>query len=264
MQAKTAIPYALVSVIGTMLVLAIWLFFTASCQEPGVGKMLYGRKTFFPYVFGYMKIFGLPYNEALWICIVPSIGSAIAYHYIISKQIFAMASSGLLPPILSMKFFGSHGKGKGVEDTDEDDPSGIPIFAFIFTAAITLGGNFFARYVNIFTSSNRTAITAGCFVYLSMFYCYYMFNRRYGHMERHFVNPLGIFAPILGSIIFLATLIILVGFHLEYLVITACFLCYIGVMLLFYYFYVETHQRFSASEQKVFFKAYIIKCELFF
>jgi hypothetical protein len=236
-----------------MLVLAVWLFFTVSCQSPGVGKALYGRMTFFPYVFGYMKIFDLSYNHALWLCIIPSVGSSIGYHWIISKQIIAMASSGLLPPFLKMKI------GPGGEDG-----RGTPVFAFIFTASLALGANFFARYVNIYSASSRTAITAGCCVYLSMFYCYFMFNRRYGHMERHFVNPMGIISPIIGSIIFLAILIILVGFHLEYRVITACFLGYIGVMLLFYYFYVETHQRFSASEQKVFFKAYIIKSEIDF
>jgi amino acid transporter len=237
----------MLALIVSMLVLAIWLIFTVASQSPGVTLELYQKSVYFPFVFGYMKIFHISYKAATALCIIPTIGTALAYMFIITKQITAMAASGLLPPILK--------KTVG--------PNDFPLYAHLLVALITFAENFFARAINIYSTSSRTATVAGCFVYLAMFYCYYIFTHRFGHLERNFRNPLGILSPIIGSIIFLGILIILLVFHLEYRSVTIFYFGYIGVMLLFYYFYVESHQVFSVSEQKVFFKAYIINRKFF-
>lgn len=231
--------------IGTMIVLSVWLLFTVASQAPGVSPELFQKSTLFPFVFGYMRIFGISHKAATAIAIIPSMGTAIAYFFIIAKQVTAMASSGLLPPILKTRF----------------GPNESPLYAYLLVSSCALAANFFARYVNIYSTSTRTATIAGCFVYLSMFYCYHVFTHRYGHMDRAFRNPLGIFSAILGSLIFLGILVILLAFHLEYRVVTIFYFAYIALMIVFYYVYVESHQRFSSSEQKVFFKAYIINCE---
>jgi amino acid transporter len=231
-----------------MLGLSVWLIFTVAGQSPGVDFALYGIKPYFPFVYGYMNMFGVSYEAATAICVIPSIGTAIAFLYVLTKHITAMASSGLLPPILK----------------ETVGPNEFPLYAYLLVAACGFAENLFAREVAIASFSTRTATVAGCFVYLAMFYCYYVFNRRFGHMDRQFTNPLGIVAAVIGSVIFLGILIILVCFHLEYKVVIIFYLSYMGVMLIFYYCYVESHQFFSVSEQKVFFKAYIINREFHF
>jgi amino acid transporter len=228
--------------IGAMIVLAVWLMFTVASQAPGVTPELFQKSTLFPFVFGYMRILGISYKAATAISIVPSIGTALAYFFIIAKQVTAMASSGLLPPVLKTRF----------------GPNDTPLYAYLLVSGCALAANFFARFVNIYSTSTRTATIAGCFVYLSMFYCYYVFTHRYGHMDRAFRNPLGWVSAVIGSVIFLGILVILLAFHLEYRVVTIFYFAYIALMVLFYYVYVESHQHFSSSEQKVFFKAYII------
>jgi amino acid transporter len=233
------------SLIVGLLILAIWLIFTVASQSPGVDTDLYEKGTYFPLVFGYMKIFHISRKAATALCIIPTIGTCLAFMFILTKHITAMASSGLLPPFLK--------KTVG--------PNNFPLYAHILVAVATLGENFFAQAVAVSTFSTRTATVAGCFVYLAMFYCYYIFNRRFGHMERQFTNPLGMWAAVLGSLIFLGILIILVFFHLEYKAAIIFYFAYIVLMLIFYYCYVEANQFFSTNEQKVFFRAYIINCK---
>eukprot|EP01040_Poterioochromonas_malhamensis_P007058 gene7058-7620_t len=224
-DAKRSIPQALIAGIVTVLILAIWLMFTVASQPPGVTPQLYSDATYFPLVFGYMHIFNISYKTATAISAIPIIGSSFAYLYIIAKQVKSMANSALLP-----KFF-----SKSITIGNQS----IPIVAYIVVCIAGFAANYFAWFINLYRTSSR-------------------FASRYSHMERSFKNPFGAYSAIIGSVIFLAVLVILIGFHTEYRGVTILYFSYMAVMLLYYYVHVETNQKFSSMEQKVFFKAYIL------
>lgn len=236
----------MLALISTLFLLAIWTMFTVASQYPGVTEELYGTDTLFPLVFGYEKIFNIGRKQATVIAAIPTFATAMGYLHIVGRQIKSMATSGLMPSFLKTSY-GSEG---------------TPLVAMIFVACFALGGNYFAWREGVYTTTSRISTIAGCFVYLAMFYCFYTFRRRYGHLERGFHNPLGYFSAILGGFIFLAVLIILLYFHeSEFYPVTLWYFTYIGFMLFYYYAYAESHQCFSHSEQKVFFKAYILNMQ---
>jgi amino acid transporter len=227
-----------------MFILAIWLLFTVVTQSPGEKELL-RPDAFFPLVFGFQHRFHISYNNALVIAAFPIFATAIIYFYLVMKQVKAMASSNLLPRFLLNSF--------------QYESYNFPLVASFLLCVFAFSANYFVSTVNILTTSARMAGLATCVVYLSMFYCYVIFKRRYGHMERCFTNPLGMISPILGSCIFLFLLIIIVAFNLEYKSVTICYTIYMTVMLLYYYLYAESRQCFSLQEQQVFFRAYIVK-----
>lgn len=247
-DSKHVVPKVILWLIVSLIVLAVWLTITVTSQAPGISYQLCSFTTYFPLVFGYQKIFSMSYKHAMILAALPSFGTAFAYLHIVGKQVHSMATSGLLPSIFYLTV--------GAEET--------PVMAMILVALVAFAGNYFAYKNDIYITTSRIATIAGCFVYLSMFYCFYIFRRRYSYLERSFRNPLGLLSALIGSLIFLGLLIILLYFDQDAnYPVTILYFSYIGFMVGYYYFYVETHQCFSVVEQKVFFKIYIINSKLF-
>jgi hypothetical protein len=179
---------------------------------------------------------------ALCICIVPSFSAVLGYMYVLSRQVTSMAKSGLLPSIFKNTF----------------GPNRTPIFGMIFVSCFGILGLTYSWAENPYTTTSRFSTLAGCIIYLAMFVCYIIFNTRFSNLERSFRNPLGMVSAVLGIMIFGAVFIIMLALNLEFYPVTAMFFGYLSLMTLYYYAYAETYQVFSASEQKVFFKAYIV------
>lgn len=233
----------MISLFLTLFVLAICVLFAVCSNAPGTTPALFSPAASVPLAYLYMQIFNISNKKAHILCCVFPIISAIGYLYIVSRQLKSMATSGLLPPIF-----------KYTVGKDE-----FPLVAMVTVTIIAFFINYFAYHEGIYTMTSRMATMGGCFVYLAMFYCFIVFRRRFGHLERSFSNPLGIFSAIYGSIMMLAIIVILFYFkETLYFPASSFYGCYIGFMLVYYYLYAENHQCFSASEQKVFFKAYIL------
>jgi amino acid transporter len=225
--------------------------FTVVSQEPGQ-KALLKRNVIFPLVFGFQRVFNISFRNALVIAGFPVFASSIIYFYLIQKQIFAMASSKLLPTSLlySITLPWKY---------DDTNTNHIPIIAFVLLCISAFGANYFVLTVNISTASSRMAGLATTFVYITMFYCFIIFRQRYGHMERYFTNPLGIWSAIWGILVFLFLLIILVAFNLEFQNVPILYTIVMFIFLLYYYCYAESIQCFSKEEQNAFFRAYVMK-----
>jgi len=178
----------------------------------------------------------------LCICVVPTIISPLGYMYVVGRQVNSMAKSGLLPAIFKQT----------VGETR------TPIMGMLLVMALGLMGLFYAWAMNPYTTTSRFSSLAGCLVYFAMFTCYIIFNTRFSNLERSFRNPLGITSAVIGMIIFAAILIVMIFLNPEYYQVTVLFVGYLLIMTMYYYAYAETQQFFSASEQKVFFKAYIV------
>jgi amino acid transporter len=227
-----------------MIVLACWMIVTVSSQYPGTSPKLASVAEYFPLSYGYSNMFHITYRQAMILNMLPCLFTAWAMIYIISKQIEAMASSRLLPEILN------HRVGE----------SEIPVLRYAFICTIGFLTSLYVSALKTYGSSSQTAFMAGCFVYLSMFYCYVIFKWRYSHMERTFRNPLSYLSVPIGVFVYVLGLyFVLVDDISPNRAVTLFYFSYMLFMTFYYFLYVETHQKFSESEAKVFFKAYIIK-----
>lgn len=240
---KAAVPNAILSVMGTIAVLAVWLTFTVGCQAPGLFLEFSDDDitNVFPLSIGYHNALGISLRGATAFIVFPLFGACTGYMFAVGRQINSMAKSGLFPPLLKMTY--------GTEQT--------PIAAMVFGTILGLASLFGVRNYDQYPMLLRLAVLGGCPVYLAMFACFLVFRSRYRHMKRGFVNPFGKFSAVLGSVIFLLLLATLIKYQTGTKVMTAYF-AFMGVMILYYYFYAEKRQFFSDEEQSIFLKAYVV------
>jgi multisubunit Na+/H+ antiporter MnhG subunit len=79
-------------------------------------------------------------------------------------------------------------------------------------------------------------------------------------MERTFRNHCGVVSVLVGALIFVVMLIyVLIIDPSRNRSVTILFFTYITFVTLYYIFHAQTNQKFSESEQSVFFKAYILR-----
>jgi amino acid transporter len=245
----------MVALICTLMCIALALIFLVAAQPPGAVEKLYNFHNFFPLGYAYANMFGATYHQTLFLCVIPCFGTCWAMMYVITKQLFSMTSSGLLPEILNQTyrfdFFRYLGHGG-----DE----ALPLVSYGLICFLGFLSTFFIRYANRFVAHAQVSSLAGCFVYLSMFYCYVKFRYRYSHMERTFRNHCGVVSVLVGALIFVVMLIyVLIIDPSRDRSVTILFFTYITFVTLYYIFHARTNQKFSESEQTVFFKAYIMK-----
>jgi amino acid transporter len=232
----------MIILVSTMLVLAMWLIITVASQHPGTVGRLTSVRSLFPLVYGYMNMFKIGYNQSLVFCVIPCFGTCWAMIYIITKQLQSMASSALLPEFL-------------LYTVTKDK---IPVLCYFIVCFLAFLATCYSSAIDGLVAGSQIATSAGVVVYISMFYCYVVFKCRYSHMERTFRNPISYFSVVSGVAIFIF------GFFYVFLVgVLILFLLYLTVVILYYFCWARTHQKFSNTEQEVFFKAYVLKSKFF-
>jgi amino acid transporter len=244
----------MITLVCVLMVIALGLIVLVASQPPGVSEPLYNFNNYFPLGYAYANMFGTTYNQTLFLCVIPLFGTCWAMMYVITKQIYSMTASGLLPEVLNktykFEFFRWVGGG--------DEP--LPLVSYALICFVGWLIHFFVRYANRYVAHSQVATVAGCFVYMAMFYCYVVFRYQYSHMERTFRNPCGVISVIIGVIIFFVMLVyVLLVDPSHNRAVTILFFSYIGLMIIYYLAHAQTNQKFSESEQSVFFKAYIMK-----
>jgi amino acid transporter len=232
----------MVILVGTMIVLAMWLIVTVSSQHPGTVGRLTSVRSIYPLVYGYMNMFKIGYNQSLIFCVIPCFGTCWAMIYVITKQLQSMASSGLLPEFL-------------LYTVTKDK---IPVLCYFIVCLSAYFATCYFSAVDRFVAGSQIATLAGVIVYISMFYCYLVFKCRFSHMDRTFKNPLSYFSVVTGIAVFVF------GFFYVFVVgVLLFFLFYLTVIILYYFCWVRSRQKFSNTEQEVFFKAYVLKSKFF-
>jgi hypothetical protein len=233
----------MVLLVGTMIVLAMWLIITVASQHPGTIGRLTSVRSLFPLVYGYMNMFKISYSGALVFCVIPCFGVCWAMIYIITKQFQSMASSALLPECL-------------LYTVTKDK---IPVLCYFVVCVCAYLATCYFSAINRFVAGSQIATLAGVLVYISMFWCYFVFKFRHSHMERTFQNPLSYFSVLTGVAVFI------LGFFYVFVVgVFVFFLFYLTIVILYYFCWVRSRQKFSNTEQEVFFKAYVLKSKTSF
>lgn len=242
-----SIPKAMIAVWCTMTVLSFWVIVTVCSQAPGISVRLFGLNTIFPLSFGLSHSLNIPLSSATAFSILPPLASSLSYLWLCSRQMHAMATSGLLPSALRVTY-GKHFS---------------PIVSMVVISLFSVFALIMAWLFNPHTMLFRMSVMGGCGVYVSMFYCFLTFRWRYNQMEKFFTNPLGMTSSVVGMLIFLTVWISLIFFQPGVEVMVSYF-SFLVVMSLYYFWVVESRQYFSEDEQKYFLRAYVVNGEFIF
>lgn len=243
-QATADIPKAMVAVTGVMCVLSLWLQVSVAGQAPGLVDAFFGLHNVFPLSSGFGQIFGISTQWGTVFSIAPCFGSCVGYMYVASRQLNAMARSGLMPAVLKW----THGENH------------TPVAAMLAVTAACLVCQGFAWWHDPYTLLFRMAISGSCVVYVLVLLCYIQFQTAYSHMERAFVNPLGIASAVYGILCFalieVAVLFIL-PLQMDFNQ-TIAFGCIFTAATVYYFTVVQYIQTFSPEEQTKFLRTYIV------
>ncbi len=234
----------------TLFVTAVCIVFASSSNEPG-SKALVGELMPFNHV--YADRLGMAHHKASWITIIAVFTTAFGFMFALSRQIHAMALSGMIPSLFKERV----------------SFSGAPYIALFISAigilvvCIPVGYKYHSFQEDIF---NWCTISS-YFCYVCTFFSFVELRRKYGVVERYFINPFGIPSAFIGFSIFTINFISAVAFQGQHDGIQHRIHPIVGFVIIFifaliwYCVYAQKYQCFSAEEQKIMFSAYVIKCK---
>ncbi len=222
--------------------MSVFVILSAVSQSP-LAKSL--QKATYPMQGGYARIFELDdLSQMKWIDFPFQFGSIFCLFYCAGKQLLALSQSGLLPSVFKKLLPGS--------DT--------PYIAYLFTAAVGICMNmYFLYYPDYLGEIKGISTILSVTILISCLLSYLVFRRKFSAVSRSFVNPLGDFAAIYGTIVFLFSLM---GTLFYNPTVNKMFMVGVGsywlLCAIFFVTYLVRHQKFSEEEKKVMFKAYLI------
>lgn len=235
-----------------------------------------------PLTAGYGNLMSISTHAAAWLSVLPVFASIVGFVWAYGKQLAAIAESGLLPsffawrtasgiidptvtpPISSSRLFGisSSVVGKSV-------PYMALLSGSVISFAVTL-------LILLLPSSSTTsdhsiantamshlgdiAAFAAYITYIYLFCSYITFKGRYSTVARTFESPLGVYGALLGLAIQFVHIIGIIGFRDRQRQVALIVIAVLGIAgSIFYFQHLAKKQKFSDSEKKEFFKAYLIK-----
>eukprot|EP01039_Chlorochromonas_danica_P009422 gene9421-10409_t len=141
---------------------------------------------------------------------------------------------------------------------------GIAAFSAVLLI-ITVGCN--APGVAYFITSKTNALAYGyvkgaCGIEIILLGCYWQLSKRFTTLQREFSQPFGIYAIFFSLSIYQGYLVSAMLIHPEFYRPIWIFAIYLVLMSVGYFYNVKYFQKFSAQEQEVMFKAYVINANL--
>jgi amino acid transporter len=200
-----------------------------------------------PLNYGFVRMFkGLSYHAAAALNIPATFATAYGFIWAFGRVIVAMADSQLFPPFLKA----TYGPLKA--------PYAALLTGSIFGYGICIVAYFFP-VIELYIFN--ICMLSGFMAYTSQFYGYVIMKTRHASQQRSFDSPLGIPGAIWGGTIVVFSSISIIGFQGDGQLAVTVFLCQIGLLSVYYYFYARKRQCFS-DEEKFVFVAQLIKCKL--
>jgi hypothetical protein len=125
--------------------------------------------------------------------------------------------------------------------------------SFCFCLLTLMGRNVAAN------TFNYIAILAELSTNICILICYIMLRLKYSEIARAFNSPFGVFGAIYSILIFLLTIISIVGNFQDQKPTSFVITVMMGIILsIYYFFYAQKHQTFSNDEQQSLFKFHVI------
>jgi ethanolamine permease len=293
------VPMAFLMTVGCMLVLSVAMIVIVAGQAPGLDTLAVYSKSaglgsgmdnlnnfevirqILPLTAGYSSLMSISTHAAAWLSVLPVFASIVGFVWAYGKQLAAIAESGLLPSFFAWR-----------TDNGIIDPTITPPVSSRFTtfASSIVGksvpymalfsGSFISFAVTLLIlllpssattsdhSISNTAMShlgdiaafAAYITYIYLFCSYITFKGRYSTVARTFESPLGVYGALLGLAIQFVQIISIIGFRDRPRQVALIVIGILGVVgSIFYFQYLAKKQKFSDSEKKEFFKAYLIK-----
>lgn len=238
---RRTVPRNIMIVSISTFLLLIGVLLVGPAQYPGVqelgGETTVGR-------FAFVNAFNVTSAVASLITVIGAFFSAIVMIFFFSRQLQAMALSGLLPGFL------------GVSREDISTPYwGLMIGVIIgyILALIKIYAVELILFIFVVIGLIGAYIT-GLFIFIS----FIIMRVKFSSLEREFRNPLGIGSAVYGIIVFFIGTIGLIGFQEGRLLIAGIFVLLLGLSSLYYYLVARKNQHFSTDEESIFFVLYVI------
>eukprot|EP00981_Chlorochromonas_danica_P005475 scaffold1110_cov182-Ochromonas_danica.AAC.2 len=240
-NAGTRVPYAMIGALLTLVITAFGILLVVGSLPPGAHNLTSEKHPLEP---GYMENLSIGPQAVALLMLPGVVGTAYGFMFAYSRQLTAMASSGLLPKALAA----THGRYQ------------TPWVAFLVGSFLSLSlllgcyhtvSNFASRLFDI-------SMFGSCLVYIALFRSFVICRNRYSNMDRAFESPLDKWGAVLGSLIFCAVLVGLTGFQHNYFVSAGAFVAFLLCGLLYYIVVAQKREFFSQEEQDKFMRAYIL------
>ena len=198
-DAQENVPKGYVSGTVFMIILFVLTYFTVIATPQ---SDLFGST--FPMTDGYALAWGIDTNDyntslLLILAVVPMLPSACGFTFVYARQFLAMSRSGILPEFLSLT----------------TESTGSPYGALLFGTGLSLFLCILIRQSSngddIFTVVNNTGLLLSLLNYLGQLSCYIVVRWKYAVIKHRFLSPLGIPGAVFALVVFITTLISLVG-----------------------------------------------------
>ncbi len=241
----------MVYAICTLLVTSICIVIAMNSNHPGTEDLVVQLN---PMNYIFQKNLGIKHLDATWFTVIAIYGTSYGFLFSQGRKLHSMANSGMIPSWFKKKV----------------EASGTPYVSLLFGSfmsfcamiPITYGYKSFQQDLYFW------CVIGSFFTYVCAFVSFIELRRKYGILDRSFVNPFGIPSAVVGLAVFTITFISTVAFQdmresYEHRVHPiAGFSAFFLFAMAWYFVYAQKHQCFSSDEQKIMFSAYVIKCKL--
>ncbi len=242
----------MVYAICTLLVTSICIVIAMNSNHPGTEDLVVQLN---PMNYIFQKNLGIKHLDATWFTVIAIYGTSYGFLFSQGRKLHSMANSGMIPSWFKKKV----------------EASGTPYVSLLFGSfmsfcamiPITYGYKSFQQDLYFW------CVIGSFFTYVCAFVSFIELRRKYGILDRSFVNPFGIPSAVVGLAVFTITFISTVAFQdmresYEHRVHPiAGFSAFFLFAMAWYFVYAQKHQCFSSDEQKIMFSAYVIKCKYF-
>lgn len=240
---KTNIPKGYITCVWSLFFTAFGVFFVCISLSPGSDEI---SEKLNPLLTGFQLIFKISENEASLLSLPALYGTAFGFMFFYGRQLRAMGNSGLIHP-----FFGA-------SLPDRKTPFRGLMLGSVIGYCVCLLQFFFPI---ISSHLFQLCMLCASLTYFSQFASYIVFNTLLRNIKREFHSPLGIPGAIIGSLMYLLTIISIIFFQKDQYTLIV-FVIYTIICSLYYYLIVKDRQFFSTEEKTVLMAAHVVKNNL--
>eukprot|EP01031_Cornospumella_fuschlensis_P025428 gene25428-30703_t len=240
-DAGNKVPFAMVACMCTLFVTTVCIFLVIGSTDPGIGILAGEDHVMDPGLGLALKTS----HQTSSILLIPGfVATAYGFQFAYTKQINAMANSGLVPKIFAYTY------------GPNDAPMAACMAGSVLSLALLLAcydtvENFSAKMFDI-------VICGACCVYINLFRSYLICHSRYSNMERSFRSPLGVYGAYIGMAVFSLMLIGVAFFNRDNGISISVFVIVMIFAMAYYFLVAQKREFFSKEEQEKFMKAYIL------
>eukprot|EP01039_Chlorochromonas_danica_P007876 gene7876-8688_t len=240
---KQMLPVVLLCCSSVFLFTSLGVLFSVSALPSGIDNTTH---VLLPFSSGLKRLLSLSHREVAVLSVPPVFAVVLGFSMTLVRQMASMANSGLLPSYL--------------KDTKQLNGENNVVLV-----SVVVGVSVFALMVVLRAVTYgwpNSLFNSGCvcsyLVNLGLSAAYCVFRRKYNGLEKPFNNPLGSWVAMYGSLIFVLSILSVVGYrkHIIRAVILAALVLLVTVS--YYVLHARAAQCFSEEEQRVLFVAYVI------